>query len=49
MDPNPESAPVLSLVFLDCLFRSVSLVCDLERMLRRNKSGIKRDQFGLCS
>jgi hypothetical protein len=49
MDPNPESAPVLSFVFLHCLFGTVSLVCDLQRILRRNKSGIKRDQFGLCS
>jgi hypothetical protein len=50
MDPNREPSPVLSFLFLCTpFFGSVSLVCDFQRMLRRNKSGIKRDQFGLCS
>jgi hypothetical protein len=41
LDSNREAASVLSFVFsLHCLFGSMSLVCDLQRMLRRNKSGI---------
>jgi hypothetical protein len=36
-------------VSLYCLFGSLSLVCDHQRLECRNKNGIKRGQFGLCS
>jgi hypothetical protein len=50
MDPKREPSPVLSFLFsLHPFFGSVLLVCALQRMLRGNKSGIKRDQFGLCN
>lgn len=49
--PKTSIAPPIdpSLFCEYCGVGSVSPVCALWRMLRRNETGINRDQFGLCS